>query len=32
MVQNYLQSLYQALAERRGGTLQDTILEEQVAS
>ena len=32
MVQNYLQSLYQALAERRGGTLQDDILEQQKAS
>ena len=32
MVQNYLQSLLQELAERRGGTLQDDILEQQKAS
>jgi hypothetical protein len=32
VVQNYLQSLFEALAQRRGGTLQDDILKQQQAS
>jgi|TARA_A100000172_G_scaffold35949_1_gene21830 hypothetical protein len=32
VIQNYLMSLYQALAKRRGGTLQDDILKQQEAS
>ena len=32
VIQNYLMSLYEALAKRRGGTLQDDILKQQQAS
>jgi len=32
VIQNYLMSLYEALAQRRGGSLQDDILEQQKAS
>jgi hypothetical protein len=32
VIQNYLMSLYQALAKRRGGTLQDDILKQQQVS
>ena len=32
VIQNYLMSLYEALAQRRGGSLQDDILKQQQAS
>tara|TARA_R110002012_G_scaffold215961_1_gene387065 strand:- start:7434 stop:9143 length:1710 start_codon:yes stop_codon:yes gene_type:complete len=32
VIQNYLMSLYEALAKRRGGSLQDDILKQQQAS